>query len=119
MVSVLSALYTDQALKVPSLTRLEDPIGKWWQRTSGSPNEVLGSVGLGLGSRTTRRSTAPASVRTRSPPAPAGYRPAARMNDAPQRSSLYNVTHFPQPRRATSQSSICESTCDLRSCSVL
>ena len=47
MVSVLSAV-SDQALKVPSLTRLEDPIGKWWQRTSGSPNDVLGSVGLGL-----------------------------------------------------------------------
>ena len=26
MVSVLSALYTDQALKVPSLTRLEDQL---------------------------------------------------------------------------------------------
>ena len=41
MVSVLSALYTDRALKVPSLTQLEDPIGKWWTIAPRDPQTTF------------------------------------------------------------------------------
>ena len=50
----------------------------------GVSKRSSGKRRIGTWLRTTRRSTAPASVRTRSPAAPAGYRPAARINDAPQ-----------------------------------
>ena len=97
-IRLLSAMYTDQALKTPSLTRPEDLIAKWWQGTLGSPNDVLGSVRLGLG---------PARLVAQRHPQPLGpalhqhLRATVRlteMNDAPQLTLLRHTFSVASPR---------------------